>query len=171
MPLPRSASRAWFVAGIAVGALVVVGLGMWWTRARSPQTPVLKYLTYSGHDYSPAASPGGKTIAFTSDRDGRPRIWLKELAGGGEKPLSAGPDDYARFSPDGATILFSRTEGPRTSLYKMPVAGGEPVKIADDVIDGDWSPDGQRIAFVRLKTKDARLSAAVWTVATNGEKA
>src|SRR5260370_6528465 len=178
MPLARSTSAspaaqrspAWFVAGLAVGALVVAGLALWRTRTNSPETPVLKYLTYSGHDYSPAASPDGKTIAFTSDRDGRPRIWLKEFAGGAEKALSAGPDDYARFSPDGATILFSRTEGSLTSLYKMPVAGGEPVKVAEDVVDGDWSPDAQRIAFIRLNTKEARLSAAVWTVASNGEK-
>ena len=179
MPLARATSAgptaprspAWFIAGIVVGALVVAGLGLWWTRAKSPQTPVLKYFTYSGHDYSPAASPDGKTIAFTSDRDGRPRIWLKELAGGSEKALTAGPDDYARFSPDGATILFSRTEGSLTSLYKMPVGGGEAAKVAEDVVDGDWSPDGQRIAFVRLRTKEARLSAAIWTVTASGGKA
>src|SRR5215472_1367717 len=129
MPLARSTrvgpaaqrSRGLFIAGVAVGALAVAVLGMWWTRGKSSQTPILKYLTYSGHDYSPAASPDGKTIAFTSDRDGRPRIWLKDLAGGGESALTAGPDDYARFSPDGSTILFSRTQGAVTSLYKMPV--------------------------------------------------
>ena len=65
-------SRGLFIAGIAVGALAVAVFGVWWTRAKAPQTPILKYLTYSGHDYSPAASPDGKTIAFTSDRDGRP---------------------------------------------------------------------------------------------------
>ena len=177
MPMARSTrvgpaaqiSRALFIAGMAVGALAVAGISMWWTRGKAPQTPILKYLTYSGHDYSPAASPDGKTIAFTSDRDGRPRIWLKQLAGGSESALTAGPDDYARFSPDGATILFSRTEGSLTSLYKMAVAGGDPVKVAEDVSDGDWSPDGRRIAFVRLKTKEARLSAAIWVVGANGE--
>ena len=166
---PRT--RVSFIAGMAVGALAVAGLGVWWTRAKSPETPILKYLTYSGHDYSPAASPDGKTIAFTSDRGGRPRIWLKELAGGREAALSSGPDDYARFSPDGSTILFSRTEGSLTSLYRMPVAGGEPVKVAEDVIDGDWSPDGRRIAFVRLKTVEAQLSAAICVVGANGEGA
>src|SRR5207244_12840605 len=119
MPLARSTrvgpaaqrSRVLFFGGMVVGALAVAGFGMWWTRAKSPPTPILKYLTYSGHDYSPAASPDGKTIAFTSDRDGRPRIWLKELSSGREAALTAGPDDYARFSPDGSTIIFSRTQG------------------------------------------------------------
>src|SRR5579862_2565518 len=118
-------SRGLFMAGIAVGALAVAGFGVWWTRAKAPQAPILKILTYSGHDYSPAASPDGKTVAFTSDRDGRPRIWLKDLASGRESALTPGPDDDARFAPDGSTILFSRTEGSLTSLYTMPVAGGE----------------------------------------------
>ena len=161
-------SRAVFIGGMAIGALVVAAAGTWWSRGKTPPAPILKYLTYSGHDYSPAASPGGKVIAFTSDRDGRPRIWLKDLSSGRETALTSGPDDYARFSPDGSTILFSRTESSLTSLYKMPVSGGEPVKVAEDVFDGDWSPDGRQIAFVRLKPKDAEVSAAIWTVAADG---
>lgn len=146
-----------------------MGSTSWWTGAKSPPPPILNYLTHSGHDYSPAATPDGKTIAFTSDRDGRPRIWLKELASGREAALTAGPDDYARFAPAGATILFSRTEGSVTSLYKMLVAGGEPVKVAEDVLDGDGSPEGRRIAFVRLKTKEALWSAVTCVVGANGE--
>ena len=164
-------SRGLFIAGIAVGALAVAGFGVWWTRAKAPEAPILKYLTYSGHDYSPAASPDGKTIAFTSDRDGRPRIWLKDLASGRETALTSGPDDYARFAPDGSTILFSRTVGSLTSLYKMPIAGAAEAKVADDALDGDWSPDGNKIAFVRSISKGPLLSAAVWTVGPNGEGA
>src|SRR5262252_873703 len=167
MPLARSTrvgpaaqrSRVVFSAGVAVGALVVAGFGAWWVRTKSPPAPVLKYLTHSGHDYSPAASPDGKTIAFTSDRDGRPRIWLKELASGRETALTTGPDDYARFAPNGSIILFSRTVGSLTSLYKMPIAGADAVKVVDDALDGDWSPDGRRITFVRLKAKGAQLSS------------
>ncbi|HTA70354.1 MAG TPA: hypothetical protein VK776_18830 [Bryobacteraceae bacterium] len=164
-------SRGLFIAGIAVGALAVAGFGVWWTRAKAPEAPILKYLTYSGHDYSPAASPDGKTIAFTSDRDGRPRIWLKDLASGRETALTSGPDDYARFAPDGSTILFSRTVGSLTSLYKMPIAGGPEAKVVDDALDGDWSPDGRKIAFVRSISKGPLLSAAIWTVGSDAQGA
>jgi Tol biopolymer transport system component len=153
---------------VVVGAVAVVGFGLRWINVRSRPAPVLKYLTYSGHDRSPASSPDGKTIAFTSDRDGRPRIWLKNLSSGSETALTAGPDDYARFSPDGSMILFSHSEGPLTSLYKTPVAGGEPSKIAEDVADADWSPDGQRVAFVRLNAKGKDFSAAIWVVGADG---
>src|SRR5580704_16047284 len=164
-------SRGLFITGIAVGALAVAGFGVWWTRAKAPEAPILKYLTYSGHDYSPAASPDGKIIAFTSDRDGRPRIWLKELASGRETALTPGPDDYARFAPDGSTILFSRTVGSLTSLYKMPIAGGAETKVVDDALDGDWAPDGRKITFVRSSSKGPMLSAAIWTVGADAQGA
>lgn len=164
-------SRGLFITGLVIGALAVAAYGVWWTRSKAPQTPILKYLTYSGHDYSPAASPDGKTVAFTSDRDGRPRIWLKDLASGRESALTPGPDDDARFAPDGSTILFSRTEGSLTSLYTMPIAGGEALKVVDGALDGDWSPDGKRIVFVRPNSKGPQLSSAIWTAGTKGEGA
>lgn len=51
-------------------------------------------------NYSPNASPDGRVIAFSSDRDGRRGIWLKEVASGSEVPVMAGePDDLPRLSP------------------------------------------------------------------------
>ena len=63
----------------------------------SASAVTMESLTYSGHDTSPAASPDGKTVAFTSDRDGVSRFWLKQIAGGGELALTSGSDDYPRF--------------------------------------------------------------------------
>ena len=88
-----------------------------------------------------------------------------------ETALTSGPDDYARFAPDGSTILFSRTEGSLTSLYKMPIAGGAEAKVVDDALDGDWSPDGRRIAFVRSSSRGPLLSAAIWTIGADAQGA
>jgi serine/threonine protein kinase len=139
---------------LGLGSLAVaLLLGGWLDRRLRPperqQEAVFRTLTYSGHDSSPAASPDGRTIAFSSDRDGRPRIWLKQLAGGGEAALTSGPDDFPRFSPDGSQLLFTRSEERTASLYRVPLLGGEPRKLVEDVVAGDWSPDGRQIAFMR----------------------
>ncbi len=161
----------------AAAALVGIGtlLGMGLARlVRSPSVAPdmasVRYLTYSGHDTSPAASPDGRTIAFCSDRDGRPRIWLKQLADGSEVALTAGPDDFPRFSPDGSAILFVRTEGSRTSLYRVPLLGGDARKLVDQAASGDWSPDGHRIVFLRLEPGGVTSTAAttVWVAAADG---
>ncbi len=132
-----------------------------WSLKPKPAEPIeMLTMTYSGKDSSPAVSPDGKLIAFRSDRDGTPRIWLKQTAGGNEVVLSSGPDDYPRFSADGSTILFVRRMETGTSLYRIPLLGGEERKILDDVQSADPSPDGKRIAFVRWKGGDSSLFTA-----------
>lgn len=138
------------LAAVAVLALAAgAGLALWLRRPVAREVPTLHYLTYSGHDSSPAVSPDGKTIAFASDRDGRSRIWLKQLSTAGEAPLTDGPDGSPRFSPDGSTILFARSEGERSVLYRMAVVGGEPRRLVENANEGDWSPDGKRLVFLR----------------------
>jgi Tol biopolymer transport system component len=137
-------------AGATAGALAVERFRT--TPVVAP--PTTESLTYSGHDASPAASPDGKTVAFTSDRDGVSRIWLKQVAGGGELALTEGPDDFPRFSPDGSTILFVRTTSDRSSLYRVALLGGDPHKLIDDVTSADWSPDGRQLAFTRFVSGD-----------------
>ncbi len=135
---------------LVAGGLAGAGLTRWMLGPGTTELPQLHYLTYSGHDSAPAASPDGRTIAFSSDRDGRSRIWLKQLSGG-EQAITEGPDNLPRFSPDGSLILFARQEKGRTSLYRMSTIGGDPRKMVDDAAEGDWSPDGRQVAFVRTK--------------------
>jgi Tol biopolymer transport system component len=155
-----------------VGLLLLAGAGFagWSLRGGGGALPVvsLRPLTHSGHDTSPAVSPDGQTLAFTSDRDGHPCIWLKQLKGGAERALTEGPDDFPRFSPDGSSVLFVRAAGRTGTLYRTFVMGGEPRKIADDVVHADWSPDGERIAFVRLRTVNGNTDGLLLTIPVGG---
>jgi eukaryotic-like serine/threonine-protein kinase len=141
--------RSWLLAVLAFLGGVLVALLLASRLPRGPEAPSFANLTYSGRDFSPSVAPNGRTIAFSSDRDGRPRIWLKQITDGSEVPLTSGPDSSPRFSPDGAVILFVRNLGSRTSLFKVPVVGGEPRRLIDDVVEADYSPDGTEIAFIR----------------------
>jgi TolB protein len=83
--------------------------------------------------------------------------------------LTSGPDGLPRFSPDGTQVLFIRFAGPKSDLYRVPVVGGEPRKILDDVAVADWSPDGREIVFVRRRLEGEKWVSGIGIVGASGE--
>ncbi len=78
--------------------------------------------------------------------------------------------DYSpRFSPDGRTIAFARSQHPtyEQDLFVMPTEGGTPRRLttAQRMISGlTWVPSGQEILFAAAPTAESRL----WRVDLNG---
>jgi Tol biopolymer transport system component len=150
----RPAALLATVALLGAGALLDRVL----RRMPDPPLVAVRPLVQSGKDLFPAISPDGKTMAFCSLRDGKARIWLKDLSTGGEVSLTEGPDTEPRFSPDGSQVLFVRglpplgppPPGTEPDLYRVPLIGGSPRRVAANSGDADWSPDGKTIAFARV---------------------
>jgi Tol biopolymer transport system component len=175
LPAPQVApSRRAMLAFALLAAGVLTGFFLDRILHRSPTSgPVaIRPITSSGRDAEPAVSPDGKTIAFSSNRDGKPRIWLKQLPGGQEVALTSGEDHSPRFSPDGAQLLFTRQHPgagiDHADLFRVPILGGEPRKLIPDVGDADFSPDGRQIAFTRNSSQPGVLAAELLVVATDG---
>jgi eukaryotic-like serine/threonine-protein kinase len=165
------AGRSWLAPVLAALLAFAAGIGAaaFWGSHRSPSLPpAIRALTYSGTDQSPAVSPDGRTIAFTSRRDGTARIWVKQLATGGEGAVTAGPDDYARFSPDGSAILYQHREGNTFSIYRASLVGGEPRKVLAGASHADWSPNGKSIAYLRWFTRNGITTSVIGVAAADG---
>lgn len=169
-PVPARRRRLAWIPILAVAGWALAG---WlWMRGGSESEgtrtePVsVRPWTYSGGDRNPAASPNGDRIAFVSRRDGLPCIWVKLVQGGGERPLTEGPDSVPRFSPDGSQLLFARRRTRGRDLYRIPTVGGSARKLVDDAQEGDWSPAGDRIAFCRVVNNPSSESRAAGTQVT-----
>ena len=121
-------------------------------------------------DASPAWSPDGKRIAFTSYRDGKvhaihgwptAEIYVMDANGRKQRNLTNDRDNDRSPSwfPDGKRIAFESDrdwlldkDGWRTNeIYVMDADGRNQRRLTEnDVYDWEpsWSPDGKRIAFV-----------------------
>jgi Tol biopolymer transport system component len=117
----------------------------------------LSRLTHSlGDDYTPAWSPDGEYLAFTSMRDGvvegSQEIYVMALAESEAINISnsAGYDAYPAWSPDGNMIAFVSFRDANTEIYSMNADGTNQINLtnnsAEDMCPA-WSPDGRTIAF------------------------
>src|SRR5262249_34230249 len=151
-----------------VAALGAVGAVRFAAGSAHHPPPRLQPLTFSGKDRDPTISPDGRFLAFVSDRDGRQRIWLQRLDAGSEAGFAGGPDEAPRFSPDGSQVLFTRIQDGAATLFRVGLLGGEAHKVIADASNGDWSPDGKQVTFVRWLDVTSQARAAIMAAAVDG---
>ena len=118
-----------------------------------------------GFHGNPGWSPDAERIAIDSDwGGGRPNggIWVipssdpdgvtqEEALRLTSVPKNADLDSEPQYSPDGATVVFTRFRAPCTSAILRVNADGTGVQRMTpwrlNASDPDWSPDGQSITF------------------------
>ncbi len=96
---------------------------------------------------------GSGILAFVSERDGNPEIYVMALDGSGLERLTfSDADDLSpRFSPDGAQIAFrANRDAIRPALYLMNADGSRQRALVSDGRFNEfpaWWPDGSRLLF------------------------
>jgi Tol biopolymer transport system component len=102
----------------------------------------------------PAASPDGKTAAFSAPANGRRQVWVRLLAGGAPLQVTHDEADHERprWAPDSSSLIYfsgAAKEGDSGMLWEVSALGGAPRQIVSSQGEGDISHDGRRIATFR----------------------
>jgi eukaryotic-like serine/threonine-protein kinase len=133
-------------------------------------------LTDSGRAFYPNVSPDRQFVVYTYFDRNKCSIHLQNIATG-SKTVVVEPDareiGRPKFSPDGNYIYFRRNVkiGGPANAYRVPIFGGSPRVIAEDVTgDIGLSPDGRQLAFVRLHPKSNGQQLIVSRTDGSGER-
>jgi Tol biopolymer transport system component len=113
----------------------------------------VKFIASTRFEQSPAYSPDGKRIAFSSNRGGLRQIWVADADGSNAAPLTnfaAGFAGSPSWSPDSQTVVFDARPNGSADVYAVRVDGGEPKRMTEHGAENHvpvYSPDGQWIYF------------------------
>ncbi len=154
----------WATGVVAAGALVAAGMLVSrqtkvpeaTTAARAFGEVNLTRLTSDGNaGLAVAISPDGRYVAQAFIEQGRQGLRVRQVDGSATVQVVP-PDDIqirgATFTPDGNRLCYIayKTGGGVATLFEVPVLGGTPRRLLEDVdTEPGFSPDARHFAFVR----------------------
>jgi serine/threonine protein kinase/Tol biopolymer transport system component len=163
----KKAIVALVAAGMVIAAVLIYALYRAASRAPALQAGLeLAPVTGSGDVQQADISPDGKYVAYVRETAGKQSLWVRQLATDSDVQIASLGEDQCpglAFSPDGSYVYSVRqgSRNPGGDLYQVPALGGTPRKMLAGISSPPaFSPDGQRLAFVRSNLTDSSLLTA-----------
>ena len=156
------ARRLW----LALAGLALALAGLWAGRAIFQRPlPSFSRLTFGlGEITGGRFAPDGQTIVYSARWSGKPTVVFSTRVGSREsRSLDLPVSRVLAVSSAGEIALLLGPDIPGT-LARVPLAGGAPREILEDVIDADWSPDGSKLAVIRRAGSGYRVEYPIGTV-------
>jgi hypothetical protein len=170
---------------LAVGLVAALG-GTYWLGRRVERahtsSPSYQQLTFAGAGISSARfAPDGRTVVYSVQREGRPaelfsvRLDSPETRSLGLPPahilsislsgqmalLLQSPFALSAWTPHRDFSLRDRFMGHYGTLAEVPLGGGAPRELLEDVGFADWAPNGQDLAIVHRVGGRARVESPI----------
>src|SRR5262249_33850970 len=161
-PVPRRfrPSRSLFAGAVAAGAVLTIaaylaGQKIGARRVREAPPPLTQTLTFRrGYLTGARFAPDGQTIVYSACWDGKPsEIFTTRVGSSESRPLGIFPAGILAISSTGELAISlgceNRWEPCFGTLARVPLAGGTPREVVENVGSADWSPDGKELAAIR----------------------
>ncbi len=149
--------RAALMAGLALGGALVGYLA----ASREAGTEVVasfKPITFQNGLVNEARfAPDGKTIVYQALWPGAPPdIYVTQAGSPESRRLGLQARALGGVSRTG-DLLIGRAEGNAVTLAQVPMGGGAPRDVVEDVVGADFGPDGVSVAGLRVVGARVRL--------------
>ncbi|MDI9639494.1 hypothetical protein QM565_27695 [Geitlerinema splendidum] len=133
-----------------------------------PRT-VTYQLPEQGSSFTGTWSPDGQRIAYWSDGEGMPAIYVRDIFGGGRVtrlPGSAYPGTEIAWSPDGREIAYVINESGYLNIVASSLETTEMRRLTDgrSNLAPAWSPDGGWIAYRSTLSSNTSIPDTIWVM-------
>ncbi len=168
-PPPAAAARyrKWWIPAV-LGVLIaaaLVGIGVWMGhRTARLRLPEFERLTVRhGTVYSARFAPDGHSVIYTASWDGAPlEVFSDDLNLNAPRAMDLPGTQLLAVSSSGWMAVLQSAEPSfmltvRGTLGQVPLTGGAPRQIAENVEWADWAQDGKSLAIVRDVAGKRRL--------------
>ncbi len=176
-PMPRRfrPSRALLSAAVSAGVLFAVlaffaGQRLQARRDREEPPPLTRTLTFRrGFLTGARFAPDGQTIVYSAAWVGKPsEIFTTRVGSSDSRPLGIFPAGILAISSTGEMAISlgceNRWEPCFGTLARVPLAGGTPREVLDNVGSADWSPDGKELAAIHAVEGGDRIEYPIGKV-------
>ena len=157
------ASR-WLPVSLAAGLLLgLLPGGYFANRWFPPAPPAFQRLTFRRGDVTGARFAPGTAVAYSASWEGAPSMLFSTLPGNREsRSMGSVAGKLLAVSSTGEMAVL--LDGPSATLARIPLGGGAPREVLENVSDADWGPDGESMAVVRNVNGQNRLEYPVSNV-------
>jgi eukaryotic-like serine/threonine-protein kinase len=156
--IPEKPRRRYvWMIGLAAGAVLLVAAGVVLGRRLAPRasSPSFQRITYRrGLVDNGRFANGGRTIAYSAAWDGnQSRVYSTQVESPESRDLGIIDGHLLGVSPSDEMALALTPDliSGSGTLARVPISGGTPRKVADDIGAADWTSDGKRLAVVRAR--------------------
>jgi Tol biopolymer transport system component len=158
-PVPGVRRHSWLLAGLAGGlviALAMLALG-WWLGRGSGHAPQAEYkqITFrTGSIGNARFTPDGSIVYSASWEGGEDQLYMSRTDDPGSRELGIKDAELLSISKGGELAIRLNTEyrggyARSGTLARVPLSGGTPREVLDNVGDADFSADGNGLAIIR----------------------
>jgi Tol biopolymer transport system component len=123
----------------------------------------------ASNNYISAWSRDGRWIYFSSNRTGELQIWRTPAAGGEAEQVTHAGGQAPDFSPDGKWLYFTKKDGV-DGIWRMPVKGGDEIRLVNDVYRYNYAVTEQGVYFVPALLPDRTSSVRFLDFATGATR-
>jgi serine/threonine protein kinase len=163
----ESSNAAWrrkleLAAAAVAFAAIVAGVGWWMGRGSSTSDPTeYKQITFrTGEIGNARFTPDGSVIYSASFEGGQNQLYMATMNENGAREVGLKDAEILSISQKGELAIRLNTQNlsgyaRAGTLARVPLSGGTPREMLNNIQDAEWAADGENLAVVRYVPESA----------------